>query len=559
MNLVNQLQLFAETLLNLDTRKKLALIAILGSLAIAFVGITMVARTPSNTTLYTGLEREDLNRMSRVLSENGIGFDVDNDKGTISVSPPQLHTARLILAENGLPSAEKTGYALFDGVNTLGLTSFMQDVTNKRAIEGELAHTIQMIRGIHSARVHLVIPRGRSLRKKTDETASASVVLKTFGTIPEKTTLAIRHMVAAAVVGLESNNVAVIGADGSLLHGLGTQMTGGSSNLIELENTYSHDMQSKITAAIGPHLGIDNFRVTVTAKLNGDVRRVDETVFDPESRIERSVQVVKEVGNSENKASSQETSIIQNIPDEEGGATGGQSTTENSEKREELTNYEINKKNISIVSDGYQVEKLAVSMIVNRQRIDAVLGSNNTEEAVQSKVAELENMIKASIGYSEERGDVVAVTLVEFLPGELANVGEASTSASSIIFMYLGSIIESVGLIVGMLILSLLGIRPLISFLGKERNTEGEPAPVLAEGESPEALPDESGQPVAQPMEMGAAAQLEDQSSSDVDLSSIEERENRLREQLSEMVTLNSERAAYVIRQWLDEKHGQAT
>lgn len=577
MNFSQLLQTLIASIQGLDKNKKIALFAALGLFVVGGIAMSVVANTPATVPLYTNVERDDLNRMSRVLSENGIDFVASGDKGTIGVHASKLASARMILAEVGLPSGEKTGYELFDGVNSLGLTSFMQNVTNKRAIEGELTRTIAMIRGIHSSRVHLVMPNTNGFRRNSQDVATASVVLKSYGSLPEKTTLAIRHMVAAAVRGLESNNVTIIGADGTLLQSVGDQFSGGVSSLIDLENTFSMNIENKITSAVGPHLGLDNFRVTVTAKLNSDKRRTDETVFDPESRIERSVQIVKELGNTENRESTKAATITQNLPDETEGDSGGQTSKENSERREELTNYEINQKKTSIVSDGYQIEKLSVALVVNRERVVASLGENPDEAAIAAKIAELEGLIQAAIGFSEERGDTVKVSLVEFLPGELASVGDSAGSSTSFLSMHFGSIMNALGLIVGMLVLALLGVRPLIKFLSPPKvaaaggggiddafgddtllggGGDFSPAGALPGGNMDFStnlgggmLGDGGG--IGDPMADLSRMDGPEITGDNFNISDIEERETKLKDQLAEIVDQNDERAAYVIRQWL--------
>jgi len=552
MNFNQQLLTLINGLKNLETNKKIGLAAAFLLLVVGVVSMGLVASTPATVMLYANVEREDLNRMSRILSENGMDFVINNDKELIKVTPVNLAAARMLLAENGLPSGAKSGYELFDKVNSLGLTSFMQDVTNKRAIEGELARTIGMIRGVHSSRVHLVMPKNRGFRRNSKDTATASVVLKTYGTLPQKTTVAIQHMVAAAVRGLESNNVAIIGTDGVLLQSLGNRFAAGSNNLIELESNYSLNIQNKIAAAIGPHLGIDNFRVTVTAKLNSDKRRVDETVFDPDSRVERSVQVVRENGSTENKSASDPTSITQNLPDEPEAAKSGQSSLENSEKREELTNYEINKKKISVVSDGYKIEKLAVTLVVNRDRILAILGANPTEADINKKIVDLETIVKSAAALSDERGDMIKVSLVKFLPGELAPAGQTDGSPVGFLNTHFGSIINAVGLVLGMLVLSLMGIRPLVGLLSQKQidlaNPEG-----LLEAESQNVVAGKQTDPSLEgPTETAVTSddqQLDAPES--LSMAGVEERETKLREQLVEIVEENDERAAYVFKQWL--------
>ena len=573
MNFSQLFQTLITSLQGLDNKQKIAIVAALGLLVLGSVVMAVATSTPATAPLYSNVELDDLNRMSRVLSEHGVNFMADGDKGTIEVHASDLASARMILAEAGLPSGEKTGYELFDGVNSLGLTSFMQNVTNKRAIEGELMRTISMIKGIHSSRVHLVMPNKSGFRRNSQDVATASVVLKSYGSLPEKTTLAIRHMVAAAVRGLDSNNVTIIGADGTLLQSVGDQFSGGTSSLIELENTYSRNIENKITSAVGPYLGLDNFRVTVTAKLNSDKRRTDETVFDPESRIERSVQIVREQGNAENKDSKQSTTVTENLPDDLSNPSGGASSTETSEKREELTNYEINQKKTSVVSDGYRVEALSVALVVNRDRILASLGENPDAVAIAQKVNDLEELVRSAVGFSEDRGDLVKVSLVEFLPGELASAGDTQSAASSFLTLHFGTIVNAVGLILGMLILSLMGVKPLIRFLSpkpEEAIEGGGIDDVFGDGNdtllggggdfsAAGALPGGGGD-----MDFSGGGMLDDLGGAPMaggmgsmdgpagfSMSDIEEREAKLKDQLAEIVEQNDERAAYVIRQWL--------
>jgi len=126
MNFNQQLLTLINGLKNLETNKKIGLAAAFLLLVVGVVSMGLVASTPATVMLYANVEREDLNRMSRILSENGMDFVINNDKELIKVTPVNLAAARMLLAENGLPSGAKSGYELFDKVNSLGLTSFMQ-------------------------------------------------------------------------------------------------------------------------------------------------------------------------------------------------------------------------------------------------------------------------------------------------------------------------------------------------------------------------------------------------------------------------------------------------
>ncbi len=545
-----------EALLNnfgaLDMRKKIGLGLAILVIVVGIITIGSVLNRPTTAVLYSNLTKQDVNQMSRILSENNIDFHVADDNLTISVKPASVPKSRMLLAEHGLPSSSESGYELFDKVNTLGLTSFMQDVTNKRAIQGELARTVQMIAGVKSARVHLVTPNKNIYRRNGEKNSSASLIIKTYGKLPNKTIQAIRHMIAAAIPGLETGKVTIINADGTLLTSKADDANGGTSHLIEMENDYEQEAEGKIASALSAYLGSVNFRVTVTAKLNNDKRRIDETFYDPESRIERSVQIVRESGTAENKVSSQPTTITQNLPEEPKTAGSGQSSSENKDKREETTNYEINTKKVSRISEGYQVETLSVALIVNKSRMINLLGANPDQSAFDEKANELKEIVRSSISMSGKRDDLVTVSFVEFLPDEVVGADPRATGIMSFINPHLGSIINAVGLILGALALSLLGVRPLIGFF-RDAPAAVEPEKSLQltrENQDLVAVGSGSGEPgvVNSPSNVPGLSNIE---SIGFDMDEVNSREEKLKVHLDDMVSQNEERVAMAIKQWL--------
>ena len=144
--------------------RRLAALAAIGLAVFLSVGIgAYYLSRPAQETLYTGLDREDVGRMGAVLKDAGIPFDVSADGTALLVSYGNTAQARMLLAEKGLPHSTKSGYELFNDLGSLGLTSFMQEVTKVRALEGELARTIQGMKGIKAARVHIVLAGSRLL------------------------------------------------------------------------------------------------------------------------------------------------------------------------------------------------------------------------------------------------------------------------------------------------------------------------------------------------------------------------------------------------------------
>jgi flagellar M-ring protein FliF len=272
-------------------------LAILGVLAAA-VFITVSAGSyfisrPSMVVLYSGLEPEDVNAVGAALRQNGYAFDISPDGKSVLSNAATAAQARMMLAERGLPQSSTSGYELFDNMGSLGLTSFMQDVTMVRALEGELVRTIQSMRGVKSARVHLVMPERSSFRRQASA-PSASVVIQQIDGAGAERASAIRYLVAAAVPGMSLGQVTVLDWHGKLLASGDDTTTAAPTRLMELERNLSQDMSDRVNRTLGPHLGLGNFSVSVVAKLNIDKRQVQEKTFDPEVRVERSVRSIRE-------------------------------------------------------------------------------------------------------------------------------------------------------------------------------------------------------------------------------------------------------------------------
>jgi flagellar M-ring protein FliF len=160
-----------NNLLELGPRR-LTVLALVG--LVVFLGVgggAYYLSRPEFEVLYTGLNREDITRVSAVLRDANISFDVNAAGDTVYVHPGQTAQARTLLAEKGLPNSSSGGYELFDKIGSLGLTSFMQEITRVRALEGEIARTIQVLKGVKAA-------RGTSSCQRADRSGGSSCRLR---------------------------------------------------------------------------------------------------------------------------------------------------------------------------------------------------------------------------------------------------------------------------------------------------------------------------------------------------------------------------------------------
>ncbi|MBY5890157.1 flagellar M-ring protein FliF [Rhizobium leguminosarum] len=557
MNLLNQLVQIFKNFGSLG-RTRLMILGGVGAVSIAIVlAAALFVNKPAQETLYVGLDSPDLNQISMALAEANVDFQVGTDGSSISVPAGMTGKARLMLAERGLPNSANAGYELFDNVGSLGLTSFMQEVTRVRALEGEIARTIQSISGITAARVHIVMPEVGNFRK-AEQKPTASVMIRASATTGRSAATSIRHLVASAVPGLDVDDVTILDSAGQLLAS-GDEASNSSLNRsLNIVQNVQQEVESNIDKALAPFLGMDNFRSSVTADLNTDAQQIQETTYDPESKVERSVRSTKEAQQSQQKQSDSATTVEQNIPQAapEAGGSAGPESQDKSDKREEQTNYEINSKTTATTRNSYKVEKLSIAVVVNKGRIAKMVGEPADQTKVDAYLAEMQKIVASAAGIDAKRGDVVTVTAMDFLENQLLEDATGGVRVMDMLSRNLAGIINSLAFVAVAFVVVWMGLRPLVrSVSGSGSSTAfGDAKPEAAGLELPDFAP-ASG---------AAGGALMDGFGSDFGFDSTEDLlslgdddgnfNRRVKEgperKLSRMVEINEERAAKILRKW---------
>jgi flagellar M-ring protein FliF len=553
MNLLAQLSQVYNNLASLGQTRLIALGgAGLVSMAIVLAAALYVNK-PAYETLYVGLETTDLNQVSIALAEAGIDFAVGPEGNSVEVPVGISGKARLLLAERGLPNSTNAGYELFDNVGSLGLTSFMQEVTRVRALEGEIGRSIQQISGVAAARVHIVMPDVGNFRRG-DQKPTASVMIRASTTTGRKAASSIRHLVAAAVPGLEVDDVTILDSTGQLL---ASGDEGGNSEMnrsMNIVQSVQQELETNIDKALAPFLGMDNFRSTVTANLNTDSQQIQETIYDPESRVERSVRITKEEQRSQETQDDSAATVEQNVPQAapEAGAAGGPKSSDESDKKEEQTNYEINSKTVATTRNSYAIEKLSIAVVVNKGRIAQMVGEPVDQAKIDAYLAEMQTIVTSAAGLNVERGDVVTLTAMDFLETQLLEEAATGPGVMEVLSRNLGGIINSLAFVVVAFLVIWLGIRPLVRTVG------GATAPQeIASDSAGLELPDFS------PGLGGGSGSLMEGFGSDFGFDATDDMlgmgdeggfNRRVKEgpekRLARMVEISEERAAKILRKW---------
>jgi len=540
MNGLEQLERLWANLLALGARR-LALLGIVGCTVIAAVGFgSYYLSRPEFETLYSGLNAQDVSRIGAALKEAGIAFDVNSEGSKVMVRSAQMVQARMLLAEKGLPSSANAGYELFDKLGSIGLTSFMQEITRVRALEGEIARTIQAMKGVRAARVHIVLPDGGSFRRNS-QPPSASVVIRTDRSDDFSAAPAIRHLVSAAIPGMTIDRVRVMTTDGTVLAAGGDAANAAPGTMVELEKAIAKELQDKVRKTLAPYLGLDNFTISVAARLNMDKRQINETSFDPESRAERSLRVVKETGNSQNANNRPAVGVEQNIPAEQTASAAGDQSKRSNERREELRNYELSSKTVSTVSEGYKIEGLTIAVVINRKQLLASLGGNATAEQIDKQLQDIQRLVESATGVDSKRGDRVALSAVEFVQTGQLDEAAAGPGILEQLVQQTGAIFKAFSILAATALLIWFGLRPATKALLEQPRpavASSTTGPLVVEGPTP-------GSVAAKPK-----VAHEEVPNLIADLTTKMGRMPQKR--LEQMIDYDEEQATAILRQWMN-------
>src|SRR6188474_2595476 len=433
---------------------------------IGFFSFMMVQiSTPQMVPLFTDLSVEDSASIIKDLERQAVPYQLKSDGAIIMVPKDRVARLRMKLAESGLPKGGGVGYEIFDKTDSLGTTTFVQNINHLRALEGELARTIRSIDRVQAARVHLVLPE-RPLFSRDKVDASASIVLKVRGALEPQQVRAVRHLVASAVNGLKPERVSVIDETGKLLADGASPdnpLNGASSD--ERKLAYENRLRSEVETIVSSVVGPGRARVQINADF--DVNRITQTSdkFDPDGRVLRSSQTREEQSaTSDNKEGS--VSVGTELP---GGSRPQQPADsgnrgDQSRKTEEIVNYEISRTTKTEVIEAGRVNRISAAVLV-----DGVYNKNDKGEVAyqprpKEELDRIAALVRSAIGFDAKRGDQVEVVNLRFAETTPSPINEVTGWMSYLQFTkddIMGAAEKGVMALLGLIVMFMV-VRPLV-------------------------------------------------------------------------------------------------
>ncbi|HOV87392.1 MAG TPA: flagellar basal-body MS-ring/collar protein FliF [Syntrophobacteraceae bacterium] len=386
---------------------------LVGSLGFLAYSVNRTEYSP----LYSRLSEEDLAAVVSTLKAKKIPYELTGN--SVSVPKDSLHETRLTMASEGVPKGSGVGYEIFDQ-QKLGSTEFVQKINYQRALQGELARTINRMNEVQESRVHLVMPT-ESVFVADQKPPSAAVVLKlrSGARLEQQQIQGIVNLVASAVQGLNEDKVTVMSTDGQVL--FKKNPVDGSFHLtnlqVQLKTNIEEDLRRKVQSLLEQVVGANRVSTRISADLDFNQVRLTEDTYDPDSSVIRSQQrsVESAQGGEAGAKGNPDAPVNMESQLMKSSAPGGQKT---SNRQRETVNYEINHVSRQITQAPGNIKKLSVAVIVdgpyemrpNQEGKPVPTFVGRTPEQIKS----IEDLVRKAVGYNESRGDQITVSNIPF-------------------------------------------------------------------------------------------------------------------------------------------------
>jgi flagellar M-ring protein FliF len=362
--------------------------------------------TPAYKPVMTGLEASDAQAIVAQLAEKNIPARTSPDGTVVSVPASQVDAARLEVAAHDSPRSGRIGFEIFDKTSW-GQTEFDEKVNYQRALEGELERTIQTLRNVKSARVHLVMA-DNSVFTDQDRSAKASVALQLrSGTLSRTEAQQIARLVSGAVEGLDPKDVVIVDADSN--RSLGTDADGDDSDSLDQQLT------RRLVATLTPVVGADNLRATVNVEYETGSTEENAEKYDPEVSAVLSMQRSEE-NSGPNGSIGGVPGTSSNLPSPK-KPPAQSSTVSGPSTSSESATYGVNKTTRHTIEPAGGIRRITAALVLDDAVERTWKGGHWVTGRRKWRSDEIQNitsLAQAAIGFNSTRGDVVTVQNLSF-------------------------------------------------------------------------------------------------------------------------------------------------
>ena len=395
------------------------------SFAMAVIAaLWMWSRQPEYSVLYSNLSERDGGAIIASLQQMNVPYKFAEGGGALLVEKSKVPEARLRLAAQGLPKGGTVGFELLDN-QKFGTSQFAEQINYQRALEGELARSINSISAVESARVHLALPKP-SLFVREQKKPSASVVLSLHRgrSIDEGQVSAIVHLISSSVPELSNRSITVVDQAGNLLSAANSGTRGLDVSQLKYAQEIEQGYIRRIEAILQPLMGTANVNAQVAAEIDFSVVENTDEKYRPNqtpgSAAIRSQQASDSIQTGSNAPGGVPGALSNQPPvnpiapialpaASANGAAPPTMTSPGNTRKDGTTNYELDRSIRHVQQGAGGIKRLSVAVVVNyRGAVDAQ-GKRIAKALTATELEQINNLVKEAMGFSSERGDSLNV------------------------------------------------------------------------------------------------------------------------------------------------------
>lgn len=415
--------------------KIMALIGLAAVVALV-AGMWLWGKQPEYRVLFSNVNDRDGGDIIGVLTQMNVPYQFTEGGGAILVPADKVHEARLKLASQGLPKGGGVGFELMEN-QKLGVSQFLEQVNYQRALEGELARSMQAISAVQSARVHIAFVK-QSVFVREEQKPTASVMLNLYPgrSLDAAQVSAITHLVSSSVPEMSAKNVTILDQDGNLLSEKQDKPNGLNLDPAQLQyiQGYESGVARRVEAILYPIVGKENVHAEVTAEIDfSSMEQAAETYKPNQNPADAAIrsQQISEASNASNAAGGVPGALTNQPPapataplNQQGGAAAAGGNAASNSRKDATTNYEVDKTIQYTQKPMGGVKRLSAAVVVNYKKVVDKKGVASFVPLSAAEKTQIESLVKEAMGFTQARGDTLNVTNTRFTTPEVEKLPE---------------------------------------------------------------------------------------------------------------------------------------